>query len=718
MTSRLPDLQSESWLGRVLRRNRQKPASQEGESRRASSIAARKDSKDISVLQQDRRAVFSRATELHRQGHFEEAIALYRGLVQAQPAQLEVQRLLTFALLQAGQSKEAMASADYACQTHPTSPEAHLLVGAVLQVKRDWIGALETYESVRQMSPTCGEACYLAGKVLAILGRHAEAVERYTQTLDLDAGAVDARIHRARAFARLGCEAEALADCEALLEAQPSQVQHLVLKAGILLDFGHFAQVLNVADAALALSPRLFEAHFLRGQGLEGQGAFEAARMAFNTALSCAPQRLEVLARLAGLERHQHRPSSAAALCDVALALAPDNVDVHYERAEARRELGQLNEAMEDIETVLKQVPDEAQVLALKSRLLMDLGDVGQARICMDAAYAADPALPLVTYLRATDLLSRREWAEGWAGYESRSGFMPPPYEALPFARWHGQGRPDELIVVGEANLSDLLLFVRLLRTLCDRGMRVRLLVPPCHAALLGRVDARVQVISDVSCIDPLQPGLFWVPLGSLPGLLCPDPTDWPHPSYLPVDPERVIRWRHIQEDAAGKLRIGICWQDDPAPAVDAGRSIPLSAFAPLAGMEGVQLISLQSGQGTAALDGVPFSERITRLDARCDADGTFIDTSAILQHLDLVVTGDTALSHLAGARGRPTFMALRKAPEWHWGYEGERVPYYPDIRLFRQTQAGAWDDVFARIAAAVAIQLEQKRTADEASSS
>lgn len=712
MASAPPNLPQDSWLGRVLRLRKEKAPPHPAPVRRSPNPPPIKES---APAQNDVRTTFSRATELHRQGRFEEAIALYRGLVQAQPARLDIQRLLTFALLQAGQAKEAMACARHACETHPARPEAHLLVGAVQQVRRDWLGALETYESVRQMDPSCGEASYLAGKVLASLGRHAEALERYTQALELDPAATDARIHRARAFARLGREAEALEDCDRLVAAQPKQVSHLLLKGGILLDAGRHEQALAVADEALALSPRLFEAHFLRGQGLEGLGAYEEARNAFNMALSCAPQRYEVLARLAGLERRRHQPGFSAALCDIALALDPENIDVHYERAAARRELGQLCEALDDIEAVLKHVPDEVQVLALKSQLLLDLGQVDEARTCMDAAFLADPSAPFIQYLRARDNLARQNWNEGWAGFESRLPFAPLSHEALPFSRWNGLDRPGDLIVVGEASLSEMLLFARLLRTLCDQGLRVRLLVPPEHMALLRRVDARVQVISDISQIDPLTPGLFWVPMGSLPGLISPDPAGWPRPPYLPVDSERVVRWRYLQEDAPEKLRIGICWTDDAARPESAGRSIPLSAFAPLAQMQDVQLISLQAGPGAAELDHVPFADRIIRLDPRRDADGAFIDTSAILQHLDLVVTGDLALSHLAGARGRSVFTALRIAPRWYWGYEGAHTPFYPDMTLFRQSRVGEWGDVFAHIAESVTIRLDERRAAAQA---
>ncbi len=666
-------------------------------------------------MPQDPRALFSQATGLHRQGRYDEAIEIYRRLAHVQPGRLELLRLLTFAQLQAGYTKDAHVTARHATETHTASPEACMLMGAVLQVGRDWEGALATYEAAQKLDPACGEAFYLAGKAHAACGRNEKAAQNYTRTLTLDPTAVDARIHRARALARLGHHEEALADCEALIVRQPDDVRHLVLKAHLLVGFGQHEQAMRVADAALGMAPRSCEAHLLRGEGLKGQGRLDEARMAFNAALSCAPQRHDIHARLAGLERRRQQPDRAAAICDTALALAPECIEVLYERAEARRELGNVSGALADVEAVLVHLPDEAPGLTLKARLMADFGDAEQARACIDAACAADPSLPLPIYLRARDQLARGLWREGWAGYESRASLVSPTYEPLAFERWDGQGTPEELIVVGENRLSDLLLLSRLLRTLCDRGIPARLLTEPHHAALLGRVDARVPVIHDLAQIGPLKAGTRWVPIGSLPGLLNPDPANWPRPPYLPADPERVARWRHIEEDAPHFFRIGMCCQDDTGSSVDASHSIPLEAFAPLARMEGVSLVSLQSGVGADLLDGASFADKVVRLDARRDRDGTFVDTSGILQHLDLVVTSDNALSHLAGARGRPTFTVLRPVPDWCWGLQGESTPLYPSMQLFRQTRAGEWDDVFRRIIHAAQIRQHERRETEDA---
>ncbi|MGQ3674293.1 tetratricopeptide repeat protein [Xanthobacter sp. TB0139] len=663
-------------------------------------------------MPQDARTAFSRATELHRQGRYDEAIEIYRHLLKAQPTALDTQRLLTFALLQAGHPDEAMASARQACALHPTRAEAQMLMGAVFQVSRQWEKALVAFDAACALQPSAAEAHYLAGNTLSALGRHSDAVARYDRAVALDPKATEALANRARAYARLNRQNEALADCERLVGRQPNEAAPLVLKAGILLDFGHFAEAVIAAKSALELEPRQYEAHLLHGQGLEGQGRFEEARLAFNTALSCAPRHTDILARLAGLERRKNQPDRAAAICDTALALDPACTAILYERGEARRELGDVQGALADVNAALERWPDDAPALTLKARLMADLGDIERARSCIDAACRTDSHYPPAIYLRATDQLARGQWSEGWAGYESRSWFLPAPYETPSFRRWDGVEMPEELIVVGETHLPDLLLFARHLRSLADRGIATRLLTSARNVPLLSRVDARVLVQSDLTSVDISRPGLRWAPLGSLPGLMNPDPAKWPRPPYLTADPERVLRWRHLAEGEGANLHIGICWQEDPARTVDGGRSIPLEAFAPLAAIEGVSLISLQQGGAADQLERVSFADRIMKLDQPCDEDGVFLDSSGILQQLDVVVTCDSALCHLAGARGRPVFTALRAVPDWYWGLTEERSPLYPTMRLFRQKQAGEWGGVFASIATAVQDLVKERRAA------
>ena len=192
----------------------------------------------------------------------------------------------------------------------------------------------------------------------------------------------------------------------------------------------------------------------------------------------------------------------------------------------------------------------------------------------------------------------------------------------------------------------------------------------------------------------------------SLPGLLgttlATVPADVP---YLAADPGRVAHWRHELGSVAG-FRIGIAWQGSPRHRRDRFRSIPLCQFAPLADIEGVRLLSLQYGFGRdqlAALEG-----RFPVIDLGDDL-GDFLETAAVLRSLDLVITVDTAVAHLAGALGVPVWVALAYSPDWRWLLEREDSPWYPTMRLFRQARPGDWEGVFQRMAR-TATTLAQRR--------
>ncbi|MFG1419200.1 tetratricopeptide repeat protein [Xanthobacter sp. V0B-10] len=703
----------------------------------------------------DARAAFSRATELHRQGKLDEAIEIYRRLAKSTPA-FEVQRLLVFALLQTRRFKDALAAARRACEAFPALAGAHVLLGAAFQASRTWDKALAAYEAAAALDPALAEAQYLAGNVLVALGRHAEAVARFDAVLALDPRAAEALSNRAAALSREGRLHDALRDCEALTAMQPWEPRHWLSRASALLELGRFDEAGAVVAEALRLDPGSADAHFLRGQACLGRADMAGARFAFGAALAAAPDRVALAAHLARALRHQGEPEEALAVCDTALARDPACAAVMQERAEARRALGDLSGALADAEAAAALDPALAAAQVTLALLKLDLGDAEGAAAARASALAADAGFPPARYLAGMEHLAHGRWAEGWDLYEARAGLLPPVHPLPPFPRWDGKEPVEELVVLGERGMDDLLHFGRLLRVLADRGLRVRLLTQAGHVPLLARIDARVRVVSDLHGLDPARPGLRWVPLASLPGLLAPDPATWPQPPYLTADPGRVGRWRtwRLAEppappepdpadadaiapqepegtppppgadlSAAGgepapeeapaprppRLRIGIAWQDDSQPAADPGRALPLSAFAPLAELEDVELVSLQGGAAEKQLDAVPFGVGVVRLAADRDADGTFVDTAGILQHLDLVVSGDSALVHLAGARGRPAFLALRVVPDWRWGRVGERAALYPSVRLFRQRKPGEWDEVFARIAGAVEDLLRMK---------
>ena len=651
-------------------------------------------------MQKDFRADLARAGALHREGRLDQAIPLYRAVLRDAPASFEAARLLTLALLQSGRPKEAHAVARKARDSHKTNPHAQLIMGAVYQAEEKWDRALGAFEKSAELDPGLSEAHYLTANTLARLNRLEEAVARYDRVLEIDGVSVHALANRAVALSRLGRSDEALVDCDRLVKLEPRDPRHHLSRAGTLLELGRFTEAAEAADAALRLSPKLADAHFLKGQGLAGQANLTGARAAFAEAASLGPDVAQFQAALIRTDRQLGNRSAALAAAEKAVARLPDAAPIWRELAEVRRELKDPWGAREAAERALAAAPEDAAALTTKASLLLDADHPYEARALAEKALSIDPALPMARYIVACDDLAEGRWAAGWDGYEVRSSFLPPPYRPLPFARWDGSAAPDLLIVLGEQGIGDHIQYARLVRLLADRGIPTRLLVKPRLAPLLSRIDVRVPVITDLAGIDTGVPGVYWAPLSSLPRLVAPDPASWPRPPYLTAQPERIARWRGIVPDG---FTVGIAWQGDPSPTVDIGRSVPLNVFAPLAALDGVELVSLQQGFGEEQLDACPFAGKIHRLGPDWDGDGAYLDTSALLQHLDLVVTTDTSLAHLAGARDRPAIVALKAVPEWRWGRSGQTTPLYPSLSLMRQDTSGDFTGLFARIAAMVA---------------
>jgi len=252
--------------------------------------------------------------------------------------------------------------------------------------------------------------------------------------------------------------------------------------------------------------------------------------------------------------------------------------------------------------------------------------------------------------------------------------------------------------VYAEQGLGDAIQFVRYLPQVAQRVGRVvcelqPALIPLIEQAGFGEHAQFVPRGTELPVFDAQ------VPLLSLPGLLGTTLENIPDAAgYLKADPARAEKWRDGLGEQA-KFRVGIVWQGTKTYSGDRERSIALAQFAPLA-MEGVELVSLQKGFGVEQIAAVADRFAVRDLGPDFDATGgAFLDTAAVMESLDLVITSDTALAHLAGALGKETWLALSLVPDWRWMFERENSPWYSSLRLFRQSRFGDWEEVFARMA-------------------
>jgi hypothetical protein len=256
----------------------------------------------------------------------------------------------------------------------------------------------------------------------------------------------------------------------------------------------------------------------------------------------------------------------------------------------------------------------------------------------------------------------------------------------------------EQLVLRCEQSFGDHLQFAGLAAHLAKLGYRVILWTNPRLEAMLKTVPGIERVVTDIKALEGMEK-IRWLSMMSVPGVLGITPETVPQTApFLAAAPDRVSAWR--ERLGTHGFKIGIAWQGS---AVNARRSIPLREFAVLCDIPDVRLISLQKGFGVEQIQTVDFADRIETLGPNFDEDGSaFLDSAAVMMNLDLFITCDTAMVHLAGGLGCPTLLGLMHIPEWRWLLDRDDTPWYPTVRLFRQSSPGDWRGVFLRIADAV----------------
>ncbi|HEY1381446.1 MAG TPA: tetratricopeptide repeat-containing glycosyltransferase family protein [Gemmataceae bacterium] len=409
----------------------------------------------------------------------------------------------------------------------------------------------------------------------------------------------------------------------------------------------------------------------------------------------------------------QGRLDDAAARAAASLELNPDSAVALYALGMVAWHRGNLEEGMGHLRRAIALCPDMAAAHNGLGLCLARSGDYPGALRQYEVALILKPDYAPARFNRALELLRLGRYAEGWVEYEWRWAAVQGNPPDIPRPKWDGSplnGRG--LLVHTEQGIGDVLLFLRFLPRV-KRGPGDRL-VFACQKALQPLLR-HVPWVDEWFPIDAPAAVHFDVvtPMGSLPGLFRMEEADVRCPAaYLPADPALVEAWRPRVAALPG-LKVGIIWQGNPSYHADRFRSIPLGQFAPLAAVPGVTLVSLQKGPGEeqiaanrGAVPVVVFPD--------LDAAAPFVDTAAVMQHLDLVITPETAIAHLAGALGRPLWVALGVDCDWRWGIGRADSPWHPTARLFRQRALGDWPGVITEMAAALRARIgseQEQRT-------
>ena len=388
-----------------------------------------------------------------------------------------------------------------------------------------------------------------------------------------------------------------------------------------------------------------------------------------------------------------NRHDAALAVYDQAIAHDPGNFLAHNGRGHVLQILKRHDAALEAFDRAVSLAPQYAPAWGSRALVLQNLGRLEAALASFRRAIALAPGLAQAHLNLGLCHLLMGNWAEGWPLYEWRKK-LSPPVEAPPFAQplWTGAEdiKDKTLLLYIEQGLGDTIQFFRFARLAQVRGARVVLAAQRPLLKLLSGADHPVTLIAGD---DPQPPFDYHIPLASIPLAVGMGVGDIPAGThYLGCEPERVAAWREKIGDKG--FRIGIAWQGNEGILGSEGKSFPVAALEEIAKLPDVRLIALQKNAGAEQLKSLPPGMRIEQYDFDTGPDA-FLDTAAMMQVCDLVISADTAPVHLAGALGVPTWVALKYVPDWRWLLARDDSPWYPSLRLFRQAAPGDWGALF-----------------------
>jgi tetratricopeptide (TPR) repeat protein len=598
------------------------------------------------------------------------------------------------AMLAAGQAEAALHTLAEALAIKPNDASLCNLLGlAAIELERP-DQAEAAWQQALQLNPDFAEPHFNLGVLYHRDGRHADAQAHYGEALRLQPDSLAVRQN----LANLLAATDRLDDAEALyreiLRLMPEHADSHFNLALLLRQRGQDDAALAAFREAAWLDPASPEAPCWVGLLLAERREWDAAQAHYLHSLGIDPAYVDAWCNFGLLLADRQQWAEAEQCLRHALTLAPDRAKLHANLGSVLLDRGDVTGAEAAIRQAIALAPNSAQAWSNLAVLLSNDGREGEAETCFRRAIALSPEAPLARFNFAQQLLIQGRFDEGWALYEAR--FDPTLHVGqrtfaprLPMPRWQGESLVGKALLVWmEQGFGDEIQFCRYLPLLKAQGAGHITLVchPPLKALLatLPGVDAVLAVDDDESEVRPHD---YWTFLLSLPYQFRTELATIPaRIPYLQVPAAARQRWAGRLADAP--INVGIVWKGNPRHLSDHERSLPdMATLAPLWDVPGIRFVSLQKGRDeTTALAGLPHLSVGPALN-------DFADTAAVISQLDLLISVDTAVVHLAGALGKPCWVMLPAyKTDWRWLRDRADSPWYPGVmRLFRQAKRGDW---------------------------
>ncbi len=639
-------------------------------------------------------------------GRLKEAEQAYRDAIAAAPQAANCHSNLGAILAAQHRLPEAAAAFRAALREAPADPALYANLGNALVALRQMHSAADAFQTAIDLGhDTAGNRIGLA-KALGGLNRFEEATAAWTRAVALDPANPEAAAGLGRSLRRLERLDEALAAFREALRLRPSAADLRMQAGRILLTLGRLdeaaEELAEAAEAGVAEARDLLRmvaaAHRRIGDDLMEAGRTEDAASAYRRAAATDPADATAAVSLGIALNRLGRFDDAYASVAEALPRHPQSYELHANGGCYLCRLGRANEAVAILRRAIALKADDAAAYINLGNAYALMGRAEDSAEAYRRAVALAPDSGTAHKNLGLSLLSLGRYAEGWREYEWR--WRDPNFTGVPRnfpqPQWTGETATDRTVLLhAEQGLGDTIQFCRFAAQAAERA-RVVLEVPPALTRLLRGLAGPAAVIPTGTKLPAFD---LHSPLLSLPFALGTTLDTLPAAPYLRAEDGAAARWARRLAAAGQGRRVGLVWAGNPGHAKDRTRSVPFDRLAPLWTLEGIRWFSLQVGDRAHDLTAAPPG----RVDDLSPLLTDLAETAAALSQMDLVVAVDTSVAHLAGGLGRPTWLMLPLDADWRWMVGRSDSPWYPSMRLYRQTAAGDWEGVIGRIAADLA---------------
>jgi tetratricopeptide (TPR) repeat protein len=558
--------------------------------------------------------------------------------------------------------------------------------------------AESAYRALLVQRPNHPELLQLLGALAGQTNRVPEAIELISRAIAVNPSNPIYHCNISEMYRRLGQNDRAIAYAHRAIQLEPNLAKAYCNLGAAQRDAGNGDDAVAAFRRAIELHPNFLEAINNLGHVYRTRQQYPEAIAAYRRSCALDPKSPDAFINLGIALREDGQYEEAFTALHHAIALKPDTPVAYNNLGVAHSESVQLDKAIENFTKAIQLQPTYALAHKNLGVALAELCRYREAVASFDRAIELNPNLPEAHALRALIYLVQGDFDRGWPEYEWRWRAQlrdMTPLRDFGKPQWDGSDLAGKTILLhAEQGYGDTLQFIRYAPLVAARGGRVVFECQPALVRLLRSVEGIDRIFPtgetlpgfDVHCPLLGLPLAFKTRLDSIPSKV----------SYVFADPASIENWRSRIQNTPGQ-KIGLAWAGNPRHKLTRHRAITLMQLAPLAQATGAVFFSVQ--KGPAAKQDRPAAMKLIDCGEHLN---DFADTAGLIANLDLVITVDTAVAHLAGAMGKPVWILIPFSPDWRWLLERTDSPWYPTARLFRQKTLGNWADVIGAVADAL----------------